>query len=124
MFSHTESITVSEILARAPSINEALKTTSNGSKFWKVRNKGDVRGIKVFQRTFKIDINIFAITYTPNKAINGKSCVQAGSANSPCIDLRDISEVRIGHSTDTFNFVVKETSDKAVPKIGDVNWSD
>ena len=111
----------SEILSRATSITEALKITSAGSKFWKVRNKGDLRGLKLFQRTFKIDMNHFAITYTPNKAINGKNCVQTGSTNGPSIDLRDVSEVRIGHSTDTFNSLVNESLNKAVPKIGDVH---
>ena len=76
--------------------------------------------MKVYQRTFKIDVNQFAITYTPNKAITGKSCIQAGGDSGPSIDLRDVSEVRIGHSTDTFNSLMK-TLNKSNPKIGEVN---
>ena len=43
-----------------------------------------------------------------------------GPGNPASIDFRDISEVRIGHSTDTFNALVKQNNSKSTPKIGDV----
>ena len=112
----------SEILSRATSITEALDETSKGAKFFKVRQKGGFRGLKLYCRTFKTDFNEFSITYLPNKAITGKAnCVgHPGPGNPASIDIRDISEVRIGHSTDTFNALVKENNNKSSPKIGDV----
>ena len=112
----------SEILSRATSITEALDETSKGAKFFKVRQKGGFRGLKLYCRTFKTDFNEFSITYLPNKAITGKAnCVgHPGPGNPASIDIRDISEVRIGHSTDTFNALVKQNNNKSSPKIGDV----
>ena len=63
----------SEILSRAHSITEALDETSKGTKFFKVRQKGGFRGLKLYCRTFKTDISEFSITYLPNKAITGKA---------------------------------------------------
>ena len=72
-----------------------------------------------------MDYEDFCLTYLPNKGITGKNCITSAVASAggdPCrIDLRDVCEVRIGHSSDTFNALVKQSTDKASPQIGDVS---
>lgn len=97
-----------EILARCTSIQEAVEKLRAGTLLWKVRDKG-VRGLNIYRRKFKLDLAELKLIYLPNKSMTMKNCVpNGGPGGSPNIELTDIAEVRIGHSTDTMNKIVKQ----------------
>ncbi len=99
-------------MARSSSIVEELKHVKDGTVMCKIRDKG-VRGLKLYRRKYRLDMDKLRITYLPNKAMisSGKNCVApTGQDNKAQIDLMDIAEIREGHGTDTFNKVSKSPS--------------
>jgi len=109
-----------EVLKRSTSIVEALEKLKKGMLLWKIRDKG-VRGLKNFPRHFKLDMADLRITYLPNKNMTAKNCTAGGAGGAAAIDLGDIAEVRSGHSSDSFNKLVKEGDDSAVPKLDGIS---
>lgn len=67
LFNHFFYEFISDILARATSIKEALDVLKKGTLLWKARNKGGIFGIKFYRRNFRLDVPNLALTYTPNK---------------------------------------------------------
>ena len=106
-------------MARSTSIIEAIDRLRQGMLLWKIRDKG-VRSLKPFPRHYKLDMADLRITYLPNKNMTAKSCTAGGPGASAWIDLCDIAEVRIGHSTDTFNKLVKQVNE-GLPKLDGIN---
>ncbi|CAB4063787.1 PLCD [Lepeophtheirus salmonis] len=85
------------------SIINMTQDKTDGTILYKVRDKG-VRGVKVYQRKCKLDLENLCVLYYPNKRrIN--SCFKI--EGSPHYDLTKVTEIRIGHGTDTFNTLVK-----------------
>ncbi len=76
--------------------SEDMKLLEIGHKLWKVRKKPLV-GITWHQRKFYLNFTNLCI-----------HCVDAGGEDSKKIDVSNITEVRTGFSTDTFNEVEKK----------------
>ncbi|XP_040566221.1 1-phosphatidylinositol 4,5-bisphosphate phosphodiesterase delta-1 isoform X4 [Lepeophtheirus salmonis] len=94
---------ISDVLERSFSIQDSIDVLQKGTILYKVRDKG-VRGVKVYQRKCKLDLENLCVLYYPNKRrIN--SCFKI--EGSPHYDLTKVTEIRIGHGTDTFNTLVK-----------------
>ena len=110
---------ISEVMARSSSILDMIEKLKQGILLWKIRDKG-VRGLKLFPRHYKLDMADLRITYLPNKDMTAKNCTAGGHGGSAYIDLGDIAEVRLGHTTDTFNKLVKQVTD-GKPKLDNVN---
>lgn len=66
-----------EVLSRAQSVSDALENLRKGSTFFKIRDKG-VRGMNVYRRKYRLDINDMKIVYTPNKSGMSKMCAGGG----------------------------------------------
>eukprot|EP00096_Caligus_rogercresseyi_P012558 TRINITY_DN5303_c0_g1_i1.p1 TRINITY_DN5303_c0_g1~~TRINITY_DN5303_c0_g1_i1.p1 ORF type:complete len:822 (-),score=236.70 TRINITY_DN5303_c0_g1_i1:21-2336(-) len=102
----------SDVLERSLSIQDSIEVLSKGTILHKVRDKG-VRGVKIYKRKCKLDLENLCILYFPNKR-GIKSCIK--TEESPSYDLTKVSEVRIGHGTDTFNTIAKLAGSKHPPQ--------
>ena len=114
---------ITEVLARATSITDSIDKLKKGTMLFKIRDK-NVRGIKPYMRHYRLDTEKLSIVYFPNKNMTARNCTAGGAAMAAGIDLDDISEVRLGHGTDTFNKLVKDTKSEnknAQPSLKNVS---
>ena len=88
----------SDVLARTKSMIEALNILKLGTGLWKLRDHGRIRGISSYKRKYKLQ-ELF-ITYTGNKLL---SVFNAAETPDKRLHVSEISEIRTGHGTDTFN---------------------
>ena len=89
-------------------IEDPLKTLERGTKLWKVRDKGRVRGTKIYMRTYKLLSIPRTYKELPKAKIvySGHTRLGIFPANGDCdkeISINDISEIRPGNNSDTFN---------------------
>ena len=96
------------VLRKTTSVLEDVKQLKEGTSLWKIRKKRFL-GLRTFRREFKVDEHALKITYWPTK----KSA--AASSGTACIYIKDIVDVKEGHSTDLFNKLVRQcrNSDRA-----------
>jgi len=92
---------ISESMVRSQSLHENMEILKQGTVLNKIRDKG-VRGINVYKRNFKIDLETLEIQFNPHGE-RRFMCGISGADGDDVYSLRDIYEVRDGFQTDIFN---------------------
>ena len=97
-----------EVLRKTTSVLEDTKQLKEGTHLWKIR-KVRFLGFRSFRREFKVDEDALKITYLPTK-----------KSAEPTIYIKDIVDVKEGHSTDIFNKLVRQCRNSDRPRIRSV----
>jgi len=92
-----------DVLARSKSVVDRLALLKTGTKLYKVRDKG-VRGIKIYERKYWLDMENLQINFSSNKASPYSLGCQASQGSGSFL-VSDITEVREGCQADIFNTI-------------------